>query len=56
MRNLVLNKSDAAVTFIVWMGMIFSPLIRALEFYTKQPIGLPKGKKQKFNHSIARPR
>ena len=31
------------------MGMIYSPLIRALEFYSKQLAGLPKEKKQKFN-------
>ena len=38
---------DVAVT---WVGMIVSPLIRALEFYKKQHVGLPKAKKQKFNH------
>ena len=36
--------------------MIFSPLIGALEFHTKQLIGLPKGKKQKFSNAIAKPR
>ena len=41
------HLSDVAVT---WVGMIVSPLIRALEFYKKQHVGLPKAKKQKFNH------
>ena len=47
MLNVNVNVSDAAVT---WVGMIFSVLIRTLEFYTKQPVDLPKGKKQKFKH------
>ena len=29
--------------------MMFSPLIRAIEFYTKELVGLPKEKKQKLN-------
>ena len=41
--------SDAAVTLRDGGGIIFSPLIKALEFYTKQSVGLPKRKKQKFN-------
>ena len=41
------GRGHGAVT---WVEMIFSPLTRAVEFYTKQPVSLPKGKKQKFNH------
>ena len=39
--------SDVAVNLV---GMIISPLIRALEFSKKKHVGLPKAKKQKFNH------
>ena len=37
---------------MIWVGVIFSPLIMVLDFYTKEPDRPKQGKKQKFNHSM----